>query len=300
GPPADLRRTQPLRQLHRHAVAEGEAHLRSRLSSGRYIAGPGHDRLLSARGGEFDQASSGIGLGTADPRPSRRSRRAARHQERRTGSTHLPAGRLGSCEGRGASREMLGAGGERGEAAEILELAQLRHRNALRPKALLRPVGPRHLSRAVEGAVGLRLRATGAGNTVEREPQSPTPQPTDILSHQSSLTPYPHISYARFSVLAANISSGLTVRGRIFCSCANRTMVSSALRLRARPLGIGSSPTMLRRLARTCRSAGSSAAELRCLRNGDLAASKPANSRGASEGADWSSASLTPIGRVMG
>ena len=90
----DLRRTQPLRQLDRHAAAQGEDHLRGRLSSGRYVTGPGHDRLLSAGGGELNQASAGDGLGTADPRPSRRSRRAVRHQERRAGPTDLPAGCL--------------------------------------------------------------------------------------------------------------------------------------------------------------------------------------------------------------
>jgi hypothetical protein len=45
---------------------------------------------------------------------------------------------------------MLGARGERNEAAEIRELAQLPDGIALRAKALLRPLGPRHLSRTVE------------------------------------------------------------------------------------------------------------------------------------------------------
>ena len=45
---------------------------------------------------------------------------------------------------------MLGARGERNEAAEIRELAQLPDGIAVRAKALLRAVGPRHLNRAVE------------------------------------------------------------------------------------------------------------------------------------------------------
>ena len=54
-------------------------------------------------------------------------------------------------------------------------------------------------------------------------------------------------SYSRPSVLRANISSGSTLRGRIFWSRANWITASSALRLRATPLGSGSSPTMARR-----------------------------------------------------
>lgn len=46
---------------------------------------------------------------------------------------------------------MLGAHGERNEAAEIRELAQLPGGIALRAQALLRSVGPRHLSRALPG-----------------------------------------------------------------------------------------------------------------------------------------------------
>src|SRR5262249_11974946 len=48
---------------------------------------------------------------------------------------------------------MLGAGGERNEAAEIRELAQLPDGLALRAQALLRPVGPRHLSSGVVRAL---------------------------------------------------------------------------------------------------------------------------------------------------
>src|SRR5262245_8979236 len=46
---------------------------------------------------------------------------------------------------------MLGARGERNEAAEIRELAQLPGGIAFRAQALLRPVGPRHLGRAPNG-----------------------------------------------------------------------------------------------------------------------------------------------------
>src|SRR3981081_3197481 len=73
---------------------------------------------------------------------------------------------------------MLGAGGERGQAAEIREVAGLREQSAIRHAALLRPVGARHLSRRVffsgttaEGALsavfvsaaGVRV-GTGPGN----------------------------------------------------------------------------------------------------------------------------------------
>jgi hypothetical protein len=58
------------------------------------------------------------------------------------------------------------------------------------------------------------------------------------------------LAYSRSSVLLANISSGLTLRGRIFWSWANWITASTALRLRARPLGSGSSPTRRRRWAR--------------------------------------------------
>ena len=50
---------------------------------------------------------------------------------------------------------------------------------------------------------------------------------------------YPRLSarslYSRSSVLLANISSGLTWRGRIFWSCANWITASMVLRLAARP-----------------------------------------------------------------
>src|SRR5215813_3061923 len=48
---------------------------------------------------------------------------------------------------------MLGAGGERNEAAQIRELAQLPDSLALRAQALLRSVGPRHLSSGVVRAL---------------------------------------------------------------------------------------------------------------------------------------------------
>ena len=46
---AALPRPQPLRHHAGDAAAEGEDHLRRRLDSGRRVAGPRHDRLLSAR-----------------------------------------------------------------------------------------------------------------------------------------------------------------------------------------------------------------------------------------------------------
>ncbi len=52
-------------------------------------------------------------------------------------------------EGRGARREMLGAGGEGGQAAEVRKVARLREQPAIRDAALLRLVGARHLSRTV-------------------------------------------------------------------------------------------------------------------------------------------------------
>src|SRR2546427_3658033 len=44
---------------------------------------------------------------------------------------------------------MLGAGGERGQAAEVRKVARLREQPAIRDAALLRFVGARHLSRIV-------------------------------------------------------------------------------------------------------------------------------------------------------
>src|SRR5207302_9673306 len=75
--------------------------------------------------------------------------RPAGHQEGRSGPAHFPAGRLGGGEGRGARREMLGTGGERGQAAEVRKVAGLREQPAIRDAALLRSVGARHLSRSV-------------------------------------------------------------------------------------------------------------------------------------------------------
>src|SRR6266705_464267 len=73
----------------------------------------------------------------------------AGHQEGRPGPAHFPAGRFGGGEGRGARREMLGTGGERGQAAEVRKVAGLREQPAIRDAALLRSVGARHLSRSV-------------------------------------------------------------------------------------------------------------------------------------------------------
>ncbi len=88
-------------------LPEGEDHFHSRLASGRFFAGPRHDRLLSTRVGRLDQESAGDGLGAADPRPSRPGR-AARYEKRCAGRTRLPAGCLGRGEESGSRRQVLG------------------------------------------------------------------------------------------------------------------------------------------------------------------------------------------------
>ena len=133
------------RQHAAHAVAEGEGHLRGGLHLRGNAPGARHDRLLSARVGGFSEKGAGNGLGEADSRPSRRGR-AARHQTGRAGHPDVPLGCVGRSKGSGARGEVLGYRRERDEAAEILELAQLRASNAVRPETLLRAMGTWHLS----------------------------------------------------------------------------------------------------------------------------------------------------------
>ena len=57
-------------------------------------ARPRHDRFLSDGGRKLDRENPRDGLGSGDPRPSRRGR-STRHQEGRSGSAHAPANRLG-------------------------------------------------------------------------------------------------------------------------------------------------------------------------------------------------------------
>ena len=59
----------------------------------------------------------------------------------------IPPGYVGRGEESRSRRQVLGYGREGNEAAETRPLAQLRDGNALRPEALLRSVGPWHLSR---------------------------------------------------------------------------------------------------------------------------------------------------------
>ena len=70
-----------------------------------------------------------------------------RHQERRARCSDVDAGRLCRDEEECARREMLGAGRERFQAAEIRQLARLRKRPTVRRAALLRALGARHLNR---------------------------------------------------------------------------------------------------------------------------------------------------------
>ncbi|HEY7649714.1 MAG TPA: hypothetical protein VID04_11980 [Methylomirabilota bacterium] len=62
-------------------------------------------------------------------------------------SIDVPAGRLGRREGSRPGRQVLGDGREGGQASQVRSLAGLRTKPAVRPAALLRALGSRHLSR---------------------------------------------------------------------------------------------------------------------------------------------------------
>ena len=116
---------------------------------------------------DFDQENSRDGLGTPDPRPSRRAERTSRHQEGRAGPACDPAGSLGSDEDAGPGRQVLG-GGEGIETGKICELARLRRQHGIPWPTLLRALGPRHLSQ-VAGASAPEIRYKTLGVTRETQ-----------------------------------------------------------------------------------------------------------------------------------
>src|SRR4029453_4833681 len=88
-----------------------------------------------ARNGGVHQEGPRVGLGEADPRTSRPAGWSTRHQEGCARYPHADAGGLRGDEEDGARRQMLGAGREGFQAAEIREWAGLWKRHAT-PAAL--------------------------------------------------------------------------------------------------------------------------------------------------------------------
>jgi hypothetical protein len=106
-------------------LPEREDRLRCRHDTSRIVSRARLHRHLSARNGGVHQEGPRVGLGEADPRTSRPAGWSTRHQEGCARHPHADAGGLRRDEEDGARRQMLGAGREGFQAAEIRELARL-------------------------------------------------------------------------------------------------------------------------------------------------------------------------------